>query len=190
MKSEDLSRTYRLVSGIDDTRPSPALRAPSPIRWERAGVRESVHSIPLTPQHFTSLHTSIASPMNPILRTAGAVALGLVLVQPAYAAQLTQYWPLDEAPGSATAANAVAGGNTGTLVQFDPANAWVTDKPAMLSHSTRAIAFSGGPEYVNFQNIHRKGSATVSLWVKPATFDPGDVRLYSQVPYVTPYGVT
>lgn len=127
--------------------------------------------------------------MTPMHRVASAFALAFALAQAAHAAKLTQYWPLDEAPGSTTAANAVAGGNTGALELFaDPANAWVADKPAKLTYSTRAISFSGGPEYVNFQNIHRKGSATVSLWIKPSTFDPGDVRLFSQVPFVSPYG--
>lgn len=126
--------------------------------------------------------------MNPELHTAGAVALAAILIQIGHAAQLAQYWPLEEASGSSTAANVVVGGNTGILEGFEPSGAWAADAPVSLSHSTRAIAFSGGPEYVNFQNIHIKDSATVSLWIKPATFDPGDVRLYSQVPYVSPYG--
>jgi len=126
--------------------------------------------------------------MKTKLHTAGAVALAAILIQIGHAAQLTQYWPLEEAPGSSTAANAVAGGNTGILEEFQPADAWVVDAPVSLSHSTRSIAFSGGPEYVNCQHIRLKGSATVSLWIKPAPFDPGDVRLYSQVPYVSPYG--
>lgn len=126
--------------------------------------------------------------MNAKLHAVGAVALAGILVQIGHAAQLAQYWPLEEAPGSSTASKAIVGGNTGILEQFEPSLAWVADAPVSLSHSDRSIAFSGGPEYVNFQNIHLKGSATVSLWIKPATFDPGDVRLYSQVPYVAPYG--
>ena len=40
--ASDTAHTYCLVRGMDYTRPSPGLRAPSPVRRERAGVRVSV----------------------------------------------------------------------------------------------------------------------------------------------------
>lgn len=122
------------------------------------------------------------------LRVACSIALSLLLAQVTQAAKLTQYWPFEDGPGSTTATNAVAGGNTATLEHFDPAAAWVAQAPAILAYSTKAVAFVETNSYVNLKNIHLKDSATVSLWINAATYDPGDVRLFSQVQYVSSYG--
>lgn len=116
------------------------------------------------------------------------IGLILVSVGGAQAANLTQYWPFDDGPGSAAVTNAVSGGNAGTLVGLTPATTWTTDKPAALTYSTAAISLSEANGYVNLKNLHLKGSATLSLWINPANYDAGDLRLFSQVPYVSPYG--
>jgi hypothetical protein len=123
-----------------------------------------------------------------LLRTVCAGGLALVLASPGQAAKLTQYWPFDDGPGSTDVANAVAGGNVGTLVNLDSTASWAADVPAKLAYSTRAIALGETNGYVNLKNIHLKDTGTVSFWIKAANYDTGDLRLFSQVPYVTPYG--
>ncbi len=105
------------------------------------------------------------------------------------AAQLVQYWPFNEGSGG-TATNAVAGGNTAQLVGEDPSVAWSSDVPSQLKYSTRSVSLDGTNGYFNLGNLHLTGSATVSLWAKPANFDAGDIRLFSQVPYASPYAGT
>ncbi len=66
-------------------------------------------------------------------------------------ADLVQYWPFDDGvadPTSLTAANSVAGGNTGVLTNFvtvdqlDLHDGWITTGlPPLLSHSTGALDF-------------------------------------------------
>lgn len=125
----------------------------------------------------------------PVLPTVLPVAgLVLVLAYSIQAAQLTQYWPFDDSADSTTVTNAVAGGNTGTLIGLTPAAAWTTDDPPQLTYSARAISFGEPNGYVNLKNLRLKGSATVSLWVNPANYDTADMRLFSQVQFVTPFG--
>jgi hypothetical protein len=119
-----------------------------------------------------------------------SLIVSLALAQAAQAAQLTQYWPFEEASGSVTAANAVADGNTARLEQLHPDQAWVAYAPSQLAHSARSIAFGEVGGYVNLGNIGLKDSATVSFWINPADYfsGDGDLRLYSQVPFVAAYG--
>ncbi len=106
---------------------------------------------------------------------------------PLQPAHLVHYFPLDEAPGATTVPNSASGGNTGTLVGFDPAAAWTNAVPTQLSSSTRSLTFDGVDDYVNFGNLGLFGSATVSLWIKPTT-NNADIRIYSQLagPTTTP----
>jgi len=115
--------------------------------------------------------------------------LGLAGLGQVRAAQLVQYWPFNDGSGG-TATNAVAGGNTAQLVDEDPSVAWSSDVPSQLKYSTRSISLDGTKGYFNLGNLHLTGSATVSLWAKPANFDAGDIRLFSQVPYASPYAGT
>jgi hypothetical protein len=119
-----------------------------------------------------------------------SLVVSLALAQAAQAAQLTQYWPFEEAPGSTSAANLVAGGNTATLEELDPDHAWVAHAPNQLAYSTRSVALGDVGGYINLGNIGLKDSATVSLWINPADYfwGDGDLRLYSQVPFVPAYG--
>lgn len=106
----------------------------------------------------------------------------------AHAAKLTQYWPFDDSPSSTTVANSVTDGNIGALVDLTPATAWTTDDPPSLAYSTRAISLIEANGYVNLKNLGLKNSATVSLWINPANYDTGDIRLFSQVQFVNPFG--
>jgi Concanavalin A-like lectin/glucanases superfamily/Immunoglobulin I-set domain len=114
--------------------------------------------------------------------------LMLTIVSGTQAAKLTQYWPFDDTTGSTNLANSVTGGNTGTLVGLTLATAWITDHPSKLGYSTKSISFSEPNGYINLKNLHLKGSATISLWINPANYDTADIRLFSQVQFVNPFG--
>ena len=94
-----------------------------------------------------------------------------------------QFWSLDDAAG-ATASNAVPGGNAGTLVNISAG--WDSDVPAALTHSTGSLVFgTNGSQYVNGGYIGiaadgRAKSATVSVWLKPASLTQ-DMRLWGQL---------
>ncbi len=120
-----------------------------------------------------------------VLCVLGLIALTSVTAQ---AAKLTQYWPFDDSPSSTTAANAVANGNAGALVGLTPEIAWTADDPPPLAYSTRAISLMEANGYVNLKNLGLRNSATLSLWINPANYDTDDIRLFSQVQFVTPFG--
>jgi hypothetical protein len=98
-------------------------------------------------------------------------------VQPG--ANLVQYFPLDDGTGSSIAANAVAGGNIGNLVNLDANTQWTNAKPSQLINSSGSLLFDG-TGYVDLGNIHLFGSGAVSLWLNPATNNL-DMRIYSQL---------
>ena len=107
---------------------------------------------------------------------ARAVACGLAawcVAGLAYGSALQQYWKFDDGTGG-TAANAVPGGNPGTLVNF-AGGGWTSDKPAGLPHSTGSLMFSAaGGQYVDagplgLSSVNSGEGATVSFWVKPRT---------------------
>jgi len=102
--------------------------------------------------------------------------------EPPVAAKLVQYWPFEGAAGTTEAANEVAGGNVGLLVESDPNTAWVAgDRPSALPHSTAALAWDGQDDYVNLGNLGLRNHGTISLWLKPtaASLDFPSMRLYS-----------
>jgi hypothetical protein len=100
--------------------------------------------------------------------------------------KLTQYFPLEGSPGSTTVANAVAGGNTGALVNYTyGALTWESTNlcPLLVPRSTTALFFNGTNNYANLGNIKLNGSGTVSFWVNPSTLatsaSGGTQRLFS-----------
>jgi len=74
----------------------------------------------------------------------GALVVTLALVGTAQAT-LVSYWPLNDGPGSSTAANAVAGMPTGTLTNIDPSTDWVTG----YNGSGYALDLDGSNDWVN-----------------------------------------
>jgi len=79
----------------------------------------------------------------PRARLTGAV-LACAIAATAHAG-LMSYWPLDDGPGSSTAANAVGGMPNGTLVNMDPSTDWVTG----YNGSGYALDFDGSNDWVN-----------------------------------------
>ncbi|MDB6124765.1 MAG: hypothetical protein JWQ71_3758 [Pedosphaera sp.] len=127
-----------------------------------------------------SVWNGALSPNSIAQLAAGASPTNIVDVAPVQpGANLVQYFQLDDGIGSATAANAVAGGNTGNLVSLDPNTQWTSDKPSQLTNSLGSLVFDG-TGYVDLGNIHLFGSGAVSLWLKPATNNI-DMRIYAQL---------
>ena len=96
--------------------------------------------------------------------------------------RLLQYWTFDDGAG-ATATNAVADGNAGTLVNFGGAG-WDTDKPAALPSSAGSLAFSSAQgQYVDCGALGLASpgggdGVTVALWIKPGKIVV-DMRLWA-----------
>jgi len=93
------------------------------------------------------------------------VCLLLALAGPAHAT-LMSYWPLNDGPGSSTAANAVAGMPTGTLTNMDPSTDWVVG----YNGSGYALDLDGANDYVNLGTNAALNAIdnplTASLWAK------------------------
>ncbi len=102
----------------------------------------------------------------------------------AHGSALVQYWTFDDASG-VTAANAVAGGNEGALVNFNGTEGWTSEKPAGLPHSTGSLLFtSASSQYVDggaigLSSVYSNEGATVSFWIKPRTI-VDFARLFAQ----------
>src|SRR3954466_13039951 len=54
---------------------------------------------------------------------------GAIGCAPGLLDDLVGFWRLDDPSGSATARDSTGWGNDGTLVDFDPASAWIADGP-------------------------------------------------------------
>ena len=111
--------------------------------------------------------------------------MAVVLCTPlSYGAGPVQYWAFDDGTG-ATAANSVAGGNAGTLVNF-AGGGWDADKPAALTSLAGSLAFSSASgQYVDggALRLSATGGAdevTLSLWIKPGSI-VNDMRLWGQI---------
>lgn len=102
----------------------------------------------------------------------------------AHAGALQHYWTFDDGSG-VTAANAVAGGTPGALVNFNGNEGWTSEKPAELAHSTGSLLFSAASsQYVDcgalgLSSVASNEGATVSFWVKPRTI-ADFARLFAQ----------
>jgi hypothetical protein len=100
---------------------------------------------------------------------------------PPPAGKLVQYFKLDDGAGSYTAANSVAGGNLGNLVNFDTSTAWINSGlPAQLTENAGALSFD--PALLNRVDLGSLGlvsAGTISLWMRPQT-NGTDIRIYAQ----------
>ena len=98
----------------------------------------------------------------------GVAVLVLGLANGALAGLLS-YWPLDDGPGSSTAANTVAGMPNGTLVNMNVNAVWVTG----YNGGGYALQFDGSNDYVNIgastvlDNL--SNPFTVQAWLKAGT---------------------
>ena len=122
--------------------------------------------------------------MTGVLTFLAALCVGLFLTGLAHAG-LVQYWAFEETSGTISTANEVAGGNTGTMVNFT-GNPWVTDTPTALAHSSGSLDFeSTNTQSVNggaigLSSTSSSGGATVSMWIKPEDISDEN-RPFSQV---------
>ncbi len=118
-----------------------------------------------------------------IQQLAAGVAANTVVDLPPLSgtAKLVQYFKLDDGAGSYSAANSVAGGNIGNLVNIDPGIAWITSGlPAPLAGDVASLAFvPPASNRVDLGNFGLVSSGTISLWLKPLT-NSGDTRIYGQ----------
>ncbi len=98
-------------------------------------------------------------------------------------AKLTQYFPIEEPDGSTNAANLVAGGNMGTLVNYVASSPWTNSGLAgKLTSSSSALVMNGVANYANIGNIGLTAPLSISMWIKPSSaFTNADSVLFGQL---------
>ena len=114
--------------------------------------------------------------------TQAAVLLFVILISPAasmYAADANEVLHLafDENTGATKAADSSGKGNNGTLMDSDPAAAWVTGKLG------NALNFEGINDYVDCgtdPSLQLTGDLTLSIWIKPTSVEAKRQTLISK----------